>query len=67
MAEPSTRNFGDSLFREIHKNSWLTRVPPKESKKVNTFNTVEEIIPGAIFFIYYFTEKRKGMDCILYT
>ncbi|KAF2882754.1 hypothetical protein ILUMI_23418 [Ignelater luminosus] len=33
MAEPSTRNFGDSLFREIHKNSWLTRVPPKESKK----------------------------------
>ncbi|KAK5639319.1 hypothetical protein RI129_011811 [Pyrocoelia pectoralis] len=33
MAEINTRQFGDSLFREIHKNSWLTRYSNKDPRK----------------------------------
>ncbi|KAK4871756.1 hypothetical protein RN001_015880 [Aquatica leii] len=33
MAEVSTRQFGESLFREIHKNSWLTRLSNKDPRK----------------------------------
>ncbi|KAF5289287.1 hypothetical protein FQR65_LT11908 [Abscondita terminalis] len=33
MAEVSTRQFGESLFREIHKNSWLTKLSNKDPRK----------------------------------
>lgn len=35
MTETNIRNFGESLFREIHKNSWLTRLSYKDSKKAS--------------------------------
>lgn len=38
MAEQTpSRQFNNPLFREIHKNTWLKKVPNNESKKVSRF------------------------------
>lgn len=57
-------NFGSPLFREIHKNSWLTKVSSNDTKKVNQ-HLIRLVYSRN--YITYRLEKRKSMGSILRT
>lgn len=62
MAEQiQTRQFNNPLFREIHKNTWLKKVPKNESKKVR------KVKPLTTITLTFVPEKRKSLGYFLHS
>ena len=63
-AEQNPQPFENPMFREIHKNTWLKKISPSNSKKVfSLYNNIS--INKGTYFAVFFLETRKIMGCFL--
>ncbi|XP_018320660.1 uncharacterized protein LOC108733830 [Agrilus planipennis] len=62
MAEANIRHFGNSLFREIHKNTWLTKIPSKDPKKKKRVWTVFCVHDDTEVFLETYFDNKSAIS-----